>query len=136
MSRAHRFTPDEDDRLRRLWASGEHVREIARRLGRSRQAVTSRIERLALPPRNEGSPTPRPVKPSAAELRRAHRRKVAELKHRFSLGFGDPIVVRPPPANAAFGFPLKELDAETRFLIDDALWARAQQATNTEKQTA
>lgn len=43
-----RWTSEEDDRLRRLFADGGFTRDVARALGRSQEAVRTRAEMLGV----------------------------------------------------------------------------------------
>lgn len=65
---AERWRPHEDQRLREWYAAGVPVTEIARRLGRSQDAVDARRRALGVPARR---PTPRRWSPEQDALLRA-----------------------------------------------------------------
>lgn len=123
MSRSYRWDDIEDKALRRMWAADMEVVEIARRLGRKKQSILARANYLGLPRRKKKATVVAPVRRTVGEIRQEHYRRVGDLRRRHFLNLSDPIVLRPSPT--MFGYPIREIELETRALIDRAIEARA-----------
>jgi GcrA cell cycle regulator len=79
------WTAAEDAALRQGWADGVPTNELARRIGRTKNAVIGRVHRLKLPPRP--SPICGPVKPidmSELQALREAGHSIAVLAKRFN----------------------------------------------------
>jgi len=111
---AYKWTEEKVACLRRHWEARTPRGVIMKFLGFGWEAIAAKAEELGLGP------------PPPVNRRDEHVRTVRDLRHRFALGFADP--VRLKPTAALFGPPLRTLDPATRALIDEALAARCFEA--------
>lgn len=123
------YTPEDDEAIRQGWAKGLTSVEIGLQIDRPFDSINARAKRIGLPHRaHQARPRSR-AKAKASKRSRdefiAEVGKVAHsIRHRQALAIklDSPIILRPTAAH--FGFPIKDVDPETRALIDRAVVER------------
>ena len=122
MTRRHAYSERDDNLIRSLWAEEATCETIAARIGVTRGSVVYRAKHLGLDTSRERVPSMgrQPPEMSQAERKRERRQINRDLLRRKRIAQdSEPIVLR--PSHTMTGFPVREIEPETRALIDAAL---------------